>query len=91
MNLENISKFPIKNCYHFHHWVGNISIRKRDVDFDEDNYSYTYKYMRLSARLSIKGGKVGAFRRNFKSNISDKIFRLFRFNKNLLLRKLRLL
>ena len=43
---------------------------------DEPIYTYTDKYMRWFIRQSIKGGRCCAFNQYYKSEISDKIFKI---------------
>ena len=75
MNMEQITGFGMKNCLSHYLALGWKYYNSKRREDDEPIYSYTDKYMRHFVRISIKGGKVGAFNQYYESNISDKIFK----------------
>ena len=73
--MEEITGFGMKNSLTLPSlgWKYFNSLREEG---DEPIYTYTDKYMRWFIRQSIKGGRCCAFNQYYKSEISDKIFKI---------------
>ena len=73
--LEEITGFSMKDCLSLP-GLGWKFFNILRTEEDEPIYTYNDKYMRWFVRQSIKGGRVGAFNQNYKSNHYNDIKRI---------------
>ena len=75
MGMEELTNFGMENSLTLPSLANKYLNSLRDEN-DEPIYTYTDPFMRNFVRKSIKGGRCNAFNQQYKSEISDEVFKV---------------